>query len=802
MMPAEGMSRSSREAVIAASFRRQKFLAPRTAASITNPESYGEKCENWHPRLSSNLPRHCYPLSGNNGTNSEKLTLGYVRLTKEESLRGQSPAAQKSEIETYAERNSLPNLEILEETTAVGGDVPFAKRPAGRRLLEAIKEGRVAHIITRDLDRLTRDIVLGAEFLSLLQAQEVELHTFAGPVRLTSASDRFAVNVRVAAAQFEREQTGDRIRGVKRQLAKQGRPIGGPPVFGYTSQARRRRDLINAGVPEDQATAEAEAEFTRAKCLYIDDKEARIVRLIFDLYVTKRLGSRQIANELNRRGHRRRSGRPWVATQVGKRINDPVVAGLIPFDEESFKRGRAPTTPKWKQAFFPGQHEPIVDEKTWNRAQEIKRANTSSTLRNGNAGVANRRYPLGGVLECACGSRMRAGSTQRKRNRGAYVCKKRYYYGPNGIGGCNRPRITMAKAHAAFWPKLGEIIRGPELAEQVYHAAQHILAAQEQDQCDEDDLNGQLDRLLKDIDTWYERHDSARSDLEKEAAWRRIVQLLERRKQLEKQSTAAPAQRPSTCIARTTREQIAAHLDDLANAIPKSKDGGVALVQSLVENHGLQVQLVDAGRMVIRLAFRPPGVSADKTVEHAVLVETEARFPQGKIDAWLERQNGKRKCKLCGKPIEVKRHHFWQGLPKTHRKCSLAENSRRRANPAGGTLNGRQVAEILGIGRTTVGRWLKRGKLKPLRKQQGVWLFDESEIRQIAAELAQDQIDPGDGLLNGEEVARLCGVSRTTVSRWMKRGKLVPVQTGKSLCLFDRSEVEHFANGSCIERST
>lgn len=720
------------------------------------------------------------------------MTLGYVRLTKEESLKGQSPAAQRSEIEAYAARNDLPNLEILEETSAVGGDVPFHKRSAGCRLIEAIEEGRVAHVIARDLDRLTRDIVLGAEFLNLLLTREVELHTFSGPVRMSSASDRFAVNVRVAAAQFEREQTGDRIRGVKRQLATIGRPIGGPPVFGYTSQARRRRELITAGVPEDEATAQAEAELPRAKCLLIDQKEAKIVRLIFHLYVKKRWGSRRIAQELNRQGYRRRSGKPWVATQVGKRINDPVVAGFIPYDEESFKRGRAPSTPKWKQAFFTGQHEPIIDQETWYRAQEIKQGNTSNTFHNGNAEVANRRYPLAGVLECGCGSKMRSGSTQRKRSQGSYVCKKRYNYGPNSVGGCDRPRISMPRAHEAFWLKIGEIIRGPQLVDQVYFAAQQMLAAKESEDSDDEDLVPEIDRLLADIDIWYDRHDHAQSDIEKEAAWRRIVQLLERRKQLEREVASASQPQPVSRLNHITREQIAAHLDDLANAITKSKDGGVALVQSLVEQHALRVQLVDSETMIIRLGFRPPGVGIEDSVEHAVHLETEAPFPAGKIDAWLERHQSKLKCKLCGKPIPVKRHHYWQGLPTTHRKCSLAETSRRRANPANGYVNGEQAATILGIGRTTLGRWIKRGKVQPVRKQHGVWLFKKVEIERLAAKLNKDQCDPTDDYLNGAEVAKLCGVSRATVGRWMKNGTLSPVRRQKSVCLYDRAEVERF----------
>jgi hypothetical protein len=87
-------------------------------------------------------------------------------------------------------------------------------------------------------------------------------------------------------AEFERATMVDRvIAGMERKAARGGW-LGGPNPFGYRY---------------NPATAMLEP----------DEAEAEIVRTIFDLYVTKRLGTKAVANWLNAHGYRTRAGRLW-----------------------------------------------------------------------------------------------------------------------------------------------------------------------------------------------------------------------------------------------------------------------------------------------------------------------------------------------------------------------------------------------------------------------------------------------------------------------------------------------------------
>ena len=150
---------------------------------------------------------------------SAGITAGYVRLTREEGIiTGLSVPAQRDGINSYAQQHELPNPVLYLEERAVGADVTFEKRPAGKQLIADIKAGKIDHIVSRDVDRLSRDTVLWLKFVELCCEHGVTIHTFSGPLALRSPSDRFASTVRAAAAQLEKDQVADRVKRAKREL--------------------------------------------------------------------------------------------------------------------------------------------------------------------------------------------------------------------------------------------------------------------------------------------------------------------------------------------------------------------------------------------------------------------------------------------------------------------------------------------------------------------------------------------------------------------------------------------------------
>jgi excisionase family DNA binding protein len=241
-----------------------------------------------------------------------------------------------------------------------------------------------------------------------------------------------------------------------------------------------------------------------------------------------------------------------------------------------------------------------------------------------------------------------------------------------------------------------------------------------------------LRKTEKDLAVWYDRHDAAGTDTEKNVCYRRIVELTEKRKELESQLATMPEAEPEPT--EVTRERIAQYLKSMAKLMGGTSDKAKTFVQSLVEHHGLRVRMVDEKTISISLALKAPGVGTDADEEFKVPLEGEAVLPADRVTEWAKRQR-KHYCICgCGKEIPVTRRHFWHGIPEYHADCRHKAMQAKRAEVTGEHYyNGQQAADRLGIGRTTLNRWIRKGKIPgPVKKVSGTLLFDKSAISLIA----------------------------------------------------------------------
>jgi predicted DNA-binding transcriptional regulator AlpA len=142
----------------------------------------------------------------------------------------------------------------------------------------------------------------------------------------------------------------------------------------------------------------------------------------------------------------------------------------------------------------------------------------------------------------------------------------------------------------------------------------------------------------------------------------------------------------------------------------------------------------DAGTMTISLRLCPPGMEEGTQQEFTVPLEGEARLPQDKVTAWVEENQGKHICTCgCGREIKVIRRYYWRGIPEFHPACRHKGMQRKRAILAKGFYTGMQAAKKLGIGRTTLNRWIKKGTLHPPAKStSGMLLFSKDAIDRYA----------------------------------------------------------------------
>jgi site-specific DNA recombinase len=332
---------------------------------------------------------------GNSVANSKVLRCAiYTRKSSEEGLEQDfnSLHAQRESCEAYIKSQKHEGWTALPAIYDDGGySGGSMERPALKRLLTDVQSGSVNVVVVYKVDRLTRSLADFAKIVEMFDAAKVSFVSVTQQFNTTTSMGRLTLNVLLSFAQFEREVTGERIRDKIAASKKKGMWMGGWVPLGYE---RKERTLI------------------------VNDKEAKTVRAIFDLFL-KLKNVRKVQEELARLKLRTK---PY-ATQRGRAIG-----------AQSFARGhiyKILSNPIYlgeivhKGVRHPGQHPALVSQITWDAVQAQLAANTHAKRFRSTASIVS---PFAGLIYDAAGHRLLSSHTSKNGKR------YRYYVTPEGDG--------------------------------------------------------------------------------------------------------------------------------------------------------------------------------------------------------------------------------------------------------------------------------------------------------------------------------------------------------------------------------
>jgi site-specific DNA recombinase len=307
-------------------------------------------------------------------------------------------------------------------------------RPGVQRLIQDIESGKVDCVVVHRVDRLSRSLLDFAKMMEMFEQRGVAFVSVTQRFDTTSSMGRLTLNILLSFAQFEREIIAERIRDKISAAKKRGQWIGGHPFLGYDIDHANRKLVVN-------------------------EEEAKLVRRIFERFL-KTGSCLKVARELNREGHRTKSwttgkgktngGRPWNKVYVHRVLTNPKYIGLIDYKGQNYT----------------GQHTPIIDRATWDRARAIMEKNCR------NRAVQTRRKTaalLKGILRCGhCGKAMGATFTNRRGKRYRYyLCN---HAERNGYDTCPVKSVAAGEIEAAVVDQLRGILRSPDMIAGTYRA--------------------------------------------------------------------------------------------------------------------------------------------------------------------------------------------------------------------------------------------------------------------------------------------------------------------------------------------
>jgi len=193
------------------------------------------------------------------------------------------------------------------------------------------------------------------------------------------------------------------------------------------------------------------------KKLVIIEEEAKIVRLIFKLYLDG-LGTRKIARELEKRRYRTKKGNVrWYSSTVKNVIINQTYIGTLVKGKRVVKDV---ITLEWEKIdksewiVVPNACEPIIDEETFNRAQAILKSSSAYDKEGNLKGVKHSTCAWNKKVYCGvCGGAMTRHAKKPNKNNtpnALFLCSNYNQFGTltsreadNLDGGCNNNKWVI-----------------------------------------------------------------------------------------------------------------------------------------------------------------------------------------------------------------------------------------------------------------------------------------------------------------------------------------------------------------------
>ncbi len=357
----------------------------------------------------------------------------YTRKSSEEGLDQEfnSLDAQREAGEAYVKSQAAEGWTFLPDRYDDGGYTGGnMERPALHRLMKDIEAGRVDTVVVYKVDRLSRSLLDFARMMQVFESRSVAFVSVTQSFNTSDSMGRLMLNVLLSFAQFEREIISERTRDKMAAARRKGKWVGGRPILGYDIQPDGFRLIVN-------------------------EKEAKRVREIFDLYL-KHESLIPTVRVLNERG--------WLTKQWTSRKGKPL--GGRPFEKGGLYAlltnvayiGKV----RFKDELYEGEHGGIVDAEVWRKAQHL-------LTRNGRTGgsIVRNKYGaiLKGLIHCTACRRTMGHTYSSKNGRVAY----RYYVcngaAKRGWDSCPSKSIPAGEIERIVVEQVRAIGKDPRLVE-------------------------------------------------------------------------------------------------------------------------------------------------------------------------------------------------------------------------------------------------------------------------------------------------------------------------------------------------
>lgn len=299
-------------------------------------------------------------------------------------------AKHETILDEWAERNLGATVPEVNKYREVVSGETIADRPEVQTVLKLIESPKIKAILIVEVQRLSRgDLEDAGRLIKLLRYTNTLVIT---PLKTFDLKDEYDRDM------FERElKRGNEFLEYQKKIMNRGRLlsvsqgnyIGSVPPYGYD------KIFITEG---------------KRKCptLAINEEQANVVRMIFDMYVYKDMGYQSLCYRLDELHITPPKGKHWSPAALKDMLANVHYIGKVKWNwrktvvvvEDGEVRKTNPKSKVGDYLVYDGKHPAIISEELFNMAQEKQGRNTRTKV---STEVKN---PLAGILYCKCGRAM------------------------------------------------------------------------------------------------------------------------------------------------------------------------------------------------------------------------------------------------------------------------------------------------------------------------------------------------------------------------------------------------------------
>lgn len=359
----------------------------------------------------------------------------YARVSTDKDEQLHSLSAQVSFFNDYISK--VPNWRFIGSYIDEGiSGTSVKKREEFLRMIEDAKNHKFDLILSKEISRFSRSTLDSIKYTEELLQNGVGVYFLNDNINTILPDSELRLTIMSSIAQDEVRKLSERVSfGMKRSIDS-GTVLGCSNIYGYVKDKGK---------------------------LVIDEKQAEMIKIIYDRYANTTDGLSKVSKYLYSLGYKSKTGKRLDTTILTRIIENPKYKGYYCGHKTKVLDYRTKQKKKLSESDWIIYKDtenvpPIVSEELWERAnKKLKQRQESFASRAVNKAVFQNRYTYSGKIYCGHHNlTYHRSSAGKRKNNPVWECQ---VYRKESLKGCSNPRVFEFELDTLFKDMFNKLLK-------------------------------------------------------------------------------------------------------------------------------------------------------------------------------------------------------------------------------------------------------------------------------------------------------------------------------------------------------